>query len=75
MFNGQVYSPRQLHTNLPQFSQCNCVLNILATFKRAVLRTELPRNHLVSMCYSSRPPRTACQMLEEYMHSLGCFRI
>ena len=75
MFNDQVYSPRHFHTDLPQFSQWKCVLNILATFKLAVLRTELPRNHLLSMCDSSRPPRSACQMLEEYMLSLGCARI
>jgi hypothetical protein len=36
MFNDQVFSPRQLHTELPQFSQQNCVLNIPVTTESVV---------------------------------------
>jgi hypothetical protein len=41
--NYQVYSPRQLHTELLQFSQLNCVIiNIPAKFERVVHPAELP---------------------------------
>jgi len=74
--NDQVYSPLKLHTELPQISQLKCIIiiNIPATFNRVVHLTELPRNHLFLLCDSIRPPRTACQMLEEYTLSLGCAR-
>ena len=40
--NYQVYSPRQLHIELPQFSQLICVIiNIPATFERVVHAEEL----------------------------------
>jgi len=70
--NNKVYSPRQLYTEMTQFSKLNSVIiNIPAKFERSVHLTELPRNHLLFLCDSIRPPRTACQILEEYTLPLG----